>query len=249
MATAEKTVAWLLLMLADPKTKKPSNFNEWLRRLRGDARNILWLHGDFALLENNELHEDHTLVKKLRYINQLLATPSVQENIQQSYKFQLNKNEVLAQIAARREEVWAFVTVRVSLPSMEKLDRSHLEELLELRSTHDVPGLIKLLCTTHMLKHAHSAGQNRMDIMRNLMTFQQAFDEDINAYCIRLEDEINLYVWQLPSDARTRYLEADDTILMVRSSFNVKMTKWKSEVTASPLVPANAATYIQHAIN
>ena len=59
---------------------------------------------------------------------------------------------------------------------------------------------------------------------------------------------MKLYVMQLTESERTSYLEAADTILMVVTSFNVKMTKWKSEVQATPVEPANAAAYILHAV-
>ena len=178
---SERNVVRLLLNLSDNKTKKPSNFHEWYRCLKSEAQDVLWLHGDYALLENSTLSSDHALVKKLKFTLGLLQDPDVKANVTQAYKLQSNADDVLAKIEARREEVWAFVTSSVSKKSMEKLERSHLQDYLALRREHDVPGLIQLLCKTHMLAHAHNAGQNRLAILAILLSIRQGHDEELTA--------------------------------------------------------------------
>ena len=139
---SDKTAVRLQLTLSDSKTRKPSNFHEWKRRLLADARNVLWLNSDYHLLEDTTLPAQHALIKKLRFIVSLLNNPIVKANPLQLLKIQKSLDDVLAEIAARRQEAWSFVTASVSLKSMEKLERSNLEELLQLRQTSDCPGLL-----------------------------------------------------------------------------------------------------------
>ena len=57
-----------------------------------------------------------------------------------------------------------------------------------------------------------------------------------------------LYAMQLTELERQAYLTADDTILMIVTSFNIRLTKWKAEVQLNPVEPYNAAEYMLHAV-
>jgi len=93
---SEKTAVRLQLNLSDPKTRKPSNYHEWKRRLLGDALNVLWLNSDYNLLEDSTLPATHTLIKKLKYIVSLLANPLVKANPIQQLKLQTSLDDSFA---------------------------------------------------------------------------------------------------------------------------------------------------------